>query len=332
MVFEINLPEIRKEKESKDFTRFIIEPLYPGYGMTVGNALRRVLLSSLPGAAITAVKIEGAQHEFSTLPGIKEDVVTIILALKQVRLKSHKEGPEKIYIDVKGKHKVSAADIKCSSDIEIVNPSLYIATLDSDQAKLKMEMIVEQGRGYQPVERQQKERSEIGTIAIDAIFSPVKRVSYAVENTRVGGMTNFDKLTLDIWTDGSITPAEALEQSSKILVDHFSLVAGDRKPTFKRDQQVLLPKKEDFEKMNIEEIDFSTRTLNALVKNGVKTLGELKKIAISGDFSRLKGFGVKAQEEVREKLLELGFIEKSISGEEPVFSVALKKEKESKKK
>lgn len=203
---------------------FIMEPLYPGYGMTVGNALRRVLLSSLPGAAITAVNFEGATHEFSTLPYVKEDVVDILLNLKQVRLKFHGDEPTTVRIEVTGEKNVTAGDIKGDSNVEVVNPKQHIATLTDKAAKLTLDLTIGTGRGYVPVETREKERLPLGTIALDAIYTPMKNVNFTNENVRVGQMTNYDKLILDVTTDGTITPAEAVEQATKILVEHFQFV------------------------------------------------------------------------------------------------------------
>lgn len=210
---------------------FTMEPLYPGYGMTVGNALRRVLLSSLPGAAITAVSFEGATHEFSTLPYVKEDVVDILLNLKQIRLKFHGDEPTTVRIEVKGEGNVTAGDIKGDANVEIVNPKQHIATLTDKAAKLVMDLTVGTGRGYVPVEAREKERLPLGTIALDAIYTPMKNVNFSNENVRVGQMTNYDKLILDVTTDGTITPSAAVEQATKILVGHFQFVLDNAKGT-----------------------------------------------------------------------------------------------------
>jgi DNA-directed RNA polymerase subunit alpha len=204
---------------------FAIEPLYPGYGMTVGNALRRVLLSSLPGAAITHVKIEGVTHEFSTLPYVKEDVVDILLNIKKIRLKLHGEGPVTLVLNATGAKTVTAGDIQANAEVEVINGDQPIATLTDKAGKLEMEFIVEAGRGYVPVEQREKEKRDIGLIAIDSIFTPMKNVNFTTENVRVGQMTNYDKLVLDITTDGSITPSEALKMSAAIMVEHFTFVA-----------------------------------------------------------------------------------------------------------
>lgn len=222
----VPLPKnISISEEQANRAVFTIEPLYPGYGMTVGNALRRVLLSSLPGGAITSVKFEDASHEFSTLPYVKEDVVDIILNLKQVRLRLFTDEPVKITLKAHGAKTVTAGDISASSDVEVVNPKQVIATLTDDAGKLDMELTVVRGRGYVPVENREKEKLDIGTIAIDSIFTPIKNVNFTTAHVRVEQITNFDKLILDITTDGTISPSEALQQAAVIMVNHFTFVA-----------------------------------------------------------------------------------------------------------
>ncbi len=232
----IPLPSSLKviSKKSNNLATFEIEGLYPGYGVTIGNSLRRVLLSSIEGAAITQVKIAGVQHEFSTLPGVLEDVLHIILNLKKVRCKMYTSEPQKMELSVKGEGEVKAKDIKTPTQVEIVNPEAHIATLTSKNASLQMELLVERGLGYVPVEQRKKEKTPIGTIMLDAIFTPIQRVAFKVENMRVGERTDYDRLFLEIETDGSITPEEALAQSASILVDQFALI-----------RDTFLPQKED---------------------------------------------------------------------------------------
>ncbi len=219
----IPLPEkIEVKKIEENYSKFIIEPCYPGYGVTLGNALRRVLLSSMEGAAITAVKIKDVSHEFSTLPNVKEDIVDIILNLKTVRLKSHSNEPVTVTIKEKGEKKVTAKDIKVSSDVEVANPDQVIATLTDKKAEIEMELRVEKGRGYVPVESREKEKNEIGLISIDAVYTPVRNVNFEIENVRVGQMTNYDKLVLEVTTDGTISPEEAFHQTNIILQEHFN--------------------------------------------------------------------------------------------------------------
>ncbi len=205
----------------------VVEPCYYGYGTTLGNALRRVLLSSLPGAAVTAVKIQGASHEFTSLENVKEDVLEIILNIKSLRMKVHADEPVKLKLKVSGAKEVTAKDIEPNADVEIVNPNLHIATLTDDKAEFDLELTVERGRGFRPTEERKNEGGEIGLIAIDALFSPVRNVAYKVEHTRVGEITNFDKLVMTIETDGTITPEEAVRESSKILLDYFSLLSPE---------------------------------------------------------------------------------------------------------
>ncbi len=221
------LPQhVTSETLGPNHARITIEPCYPGYGTTLGNALRRVLLSSLPGAAVTAVKITGVDHEFSTLPGVKEDVVDFLLNVKQLRLRSHSALPTKLNLKVSGEREVTAGDISENREVEVMNKDLHLATLTDKKASLEVEFVVEQGRGYVPVESREKEKLEIGTIAVDALYSSVHRVGYTVENVRVGQMTNFDKLSLDVETDGSLNPLEAVKYASSLLIDHFAVVAG----------------------------------------------------------------------------------------------------------
>ncbi len=217
--------EIKKGKLPNEAV-VTVEPCYYGYGTTLGNALRRVIISSLPGAAATAVKIKGVQHEFSTIPHVKEDVIEVLLNLKQLRMKVYSTEPVRLVLKAKGEKEVTAKDIEDSADVEIINKDLHIAEMTSKNADLEMEIFVSQGRGYVPVEAREKEKLELGAIAIDSIFTPIKNIGYKVENVRVGDITNYDKLTLNIETDGTIAPEEALEQGVKLLTDHFNLFLG----------------------------------------------------------------------------------------------------------
>lgn len=234
----ITLPSQPKIIEKKDnLAIFEIEALWPGYGVTIGNSLRRVLLSSLPGAAITQVKIKGVQHEFSTIPGVLEDVITILLNLKQLRFKLYTEEPQKAKLSVKGEKTVTGSDFDLPTQVELVNKNAHLATLTDKKAELEMEILIERGLGYEPVERRKKGKLEIGTIALDAIFTPVRKVSYRVENMRVGERTDFDRLFLELETDGTITPEEALRQASEILIKHFSLF----EETYKKEEASSVP-------------------------------------------------------------------------------------------
>lgn len=304
MLHTIQLPELKTETEGHNQATFAIEPLYSGYGMTLGNSLRRVILSSLGGAAVSAVKIDGVSHEFSTMPGITEDVVAIVLNLKKLRFRVFNDEVQTITLTKKGKGPVTGADITTNADIEVVNGDQHIATIDDAKTTLSMEIRVEKGRGYVPVEARQHESLEVGMIAVDSLYSPVRRVRYNVENTRVGQQTDFDRLLVDIETDGSITPHDAISQAAKILVEHFAVVAGE--PVSK-----TAPVTEDVAvvdsvggKIMIEEVNFSPRTANALINNEIRTIADLTRLTDS-DLKELKGFGAKAYDEVKEKLAEL---------------------------
>lgn len=304
MLHEIHLPEIKKVKQEGNLGVFEIAPLYPGYGMTLGNSLRRVILSSLPGAAVTAVKIDGVSHEFSTIPNIKEDVVEIILNLKQLSVRSHSEEEEILELEASGEGVVTAKQFKANSNIEILNPTLVIATLDNKSAKLRMQVRIEKGRGYVQVEKRDGSRGEIGMIAVDALYSPVRRVKYNVESARVGQMTNLDKLVFEVETNGVITPEESIVQASEILVNHFMVLAGKEvsKPKVEGEEVVLTDEGSD---ILIEEINLSPRTTNALLNNDIKTVADILKLT-DNELKTLKGFGSKAYDEVKEKIVELG--------------------------
>jgi DNA-directed RNA polymerase subunit alpha len=301
----IQLPELKPAHEEGNKATFAIEPLYPGYGMTLGNSLRRVILSSLGGAAVTAVKIDSVAHEFSTIEGVKEDVVEIILNLKKLRFRVYSDEPQFLVLTANGKGEVTAESIKTTSDVEIVNPEQLIATLDTAKTKLGMEIKVEKGRGYVPVEHRESEKLEVGMIAVDALYSPVQRVRYTVENTRVGQMTDLDRLLLEIETDGTITPAEAMRQAAEILVEHFQVVAGNPVGSLAGGTEGDLSET-GAGKINVEEINLSPRTTNALINNEIKTVKDLLKLTDT-ELRELKGFGSKAYDEVKDKIAELGF-------------------------
>lgn len=304
MLHPIQLPELKPVREEGNKATFVVEPLHSGYGMTLGNSLRRVILSSLGGAAVTAVKIDSVAHEFSTIEGVKEDVVEIILNLKKLRFRVFSDEPQYLVLNANKKGAVTAADIKTTSDVEVVNPDQLIATLDKDKVNLGMEIKVEKGRGYVPVENREAEKLEVGMIAVDALYSPIVRVRYSVENTRVGQMTDLDRLTMEIETDGTITPHDAIRQAAEILVDHFRVVAGN---ITSEGAAAAAPSASDSGsgKINIEEINLSPRTSNALINNDIKSVKDLLKLSDT-ELRELKGFGSKAYEEVKEKIAELG--------------------------
>lgn len=271
-------PKIIKKKE-ENRAIFEIENCYPGYGMTLGNAFRRVLLSSLPGAAVTAAKIEGAEHEFSTIPHVLEDVIQIILNLKQIRFKFYAQEPVVLTIEAKGEKKVKASDIKLTSDVEIINKDAHIATLTDKKAKLNMEIEVDSGLGYVPAEQRTKGKLSIGSIAIDAIFCPIKKINYEIENMRVGDRTDFNRLRIDIETDGSISPEEAFQKAAKILVEHFSIFVGEETPAASLKGE---PQSKDLggkEKKSKKKIKKTTKTKKkpVIVKTQKKTKVKTKK-------------------------------------------------------
>lgn len=320
----IPLPQAPKViLEEGNRTVFEIEGLWPGYGQTIGNALRRVLLSSLEGAAITSVKMEGVQHEFSTLPGMREDMVEVTLNLKRVRFRMHGPGPYTATLSVKGERDVTAADIKAPSQLEVVNPEGHIATLTDKKAALVMDLVVERGVGYQPVEARQKEKVEIGTIALDAAFSPLRLVNYEVENMRVGEHTDFNRVRFHIETDGSIAPREAFSAASKILQEQFAVLAGalaerERRAEPEAEAEAVaapMPADETGEtaesfedqvlKKRVEDLELSTRTLHTLLESGVKTVGLLAK-KTEKKLREIEGMGDKGVVEVKKALGNLG--------------------------
>ena len=290
------------------YGKFVVEPLERGYGTTLGNSLRRVLLSSLPGYAITSVKIDGILHEFSTIPGVKEDVTEIVLNLKSVILKIHGDGPKTMYVDVKGEGELTAGNFTTDSDVEILNPELHIASLDSD-AHVVMELTCDKGRGYVSAERNKAQLNPpIGVIAIDSIYSPVLKVNYTVENTRVGQITDYDKLTLEVWTNGTISAKEAVSLGAKILNEHLSLFGDLSDEAFETEIMVEKSKngKEKVLEMTIEELDLSVRSFNCLKRAGINTVEDL--IGKSeDDMMKVRNLGKKSLDEVVAKLTSLGY-------------------------
>ena len=306
----IEKPRIDTAEISPDgkYGRFVVEPLERGYGTTLGNSLRRVLLSSLPGYAITSVKIDGILHEFSTIPGVKEDVTEIVLNLKNVILKIHGDGPKTIYIDANGDDEITAGSIKTDSEVEILNPELHIATLNSD-AHVSMELTCDKGRGYVSAERnKQIMQPVIGVIAIDSIYTPVLKVNYTVENTRVGQITDYDKLTLEVWTNGTINAMEAVSLGAKILNEHLNLFGDLSGEAY--DTEVMVVKsdsgKEKVLEMTIEELDLSVRSFNCLKRAQINTVEDLIN-RTEEDMMKVRNLGRKSLDEVVAKLNSLGF-------------------------
>ena len=310
-MIEIEKPRIEALHPTEDgsYGKFVLEPLERGYGMTLGNSLRRVLLSSLPGVAVTSVKIEGILHEFSTIPGVKEDVTEIVLNIKGLIAKINGEGPKVVYIEAEGPGEVTAGSIKCDSEVEILEPEMHIATLGED-AHLFMEITLDKGRGYVPAERnKQQMQPTIGVIPVDSIYTPVNKVNYTVENTRVGQITDYDKLSLEVWTNGTITAEEAVSLGAKVLTDHLRLfvdLTGDAYA----DTSIMVEKddagKEKLLEMTIEELDLSVRSFNCLKRAGINTVADLISKS-EDDMMKVRNLGRKSLEEVINKLETLGF-------------------------
>lgn len=294
------------DEHSANSATFAIEPLHTGYGMTLGNSLRRVLLSSIEGAAVVGFKIEGASHEFTTVEGVKEDVVDIMLNLKQVRFKVHTDEPQTVRIEKKTKGAVTAADITTNDQVDVINADQLIATLDSAKPFV-MDIVVESGRGYRTIEATPAEHRLSDMIVVDAVFSPVQRVRYKVESTRVGQMTDLDKLLLTIDTDGSLTPKEAFEEAAAILVNQYQALAGSTTVAAAQPLTQPVVADEAAELMTpIEDLSLTARTANALLNNGIKTIGDLVTLG-EVELRELKGFGSKALDEVKDKMAELEF-------------------------
>ncbi len=311
-MIEIEKPKIEIVEISEDqkYGKFVCEPLERGYGTTLGNSLRRILLSSLMGAAITSIKIDGVLHEFSTIPGVRDDVTNIILNLKSLCLKMYDDEPHTIYIDVTGEKEVTGADIKTGSDIEVLNPDLHIATVD-ESGSLHIEMIVERGRGYVPADKNKKPNQPIGVIPIDSIFSPIQRVNYTVTDTRVGNVTDYDKLTLEVWTNGSLRPEEAISKSAGILIAHFKLfqsMAGASEEEGEKESPFMDAEEENASKvmdMTIDELDLSVRSFNCLKRAEINTVADLVQ-RTEDDMMKVRNLGRKSLDEVINKLKELG--------------------------
>ncbi len=305
MVLEMQKPMIKVEELKDDYGQFVMEPLERGWGYTLGNSMRRILLSSIPGAAVVALRIEGVVHEFSAIQGVKEDTIEIILNLKSLVLKMQDDGPVSIFLDQKGPKTVTAADIEAPSGVEILNPDLKIATLNKE-GKLKMEMVVARGRGYMPVERSEREGESVGTIPLDAMFTPVTRVSYKVTNCRVGQRTDYDRLTLEVHTNGSIKADEAVTMAAKVLIEHialFSSLSGDLE--VRPFAEAETGPGGAMRDMPIDELEVPVRALNCLHREGIRTVGELID-RTEEDLLAMRNFGSRSIEEVKEKLAALG--------------------------
>lgn len=312
------VPELRVEEENDRYARIVIEPLQAGYGITLGNSLRRVLLSSLPGAAITSVRIDQVQHEFSVIPGMVEDATEFLLNVKEINIRALSDRPGTLTLDVQGPCEVRAGDIQCPADFEIVNPELHLATLDSPEASLNVEFHVQLGTGYVPATS--AEGLPIGVIPVDTIFSPIRKANFKVERTRVGQSTNFDRLILEVWANGTIDPVEAVAQAAEILIEQFSLFANFGRPYAAHGARpvgtsaILSP---DRYNTPIEELNLSVRAYNCLKRSGLMTVGQVLEKS-EEELLSLRNFGRKSYDELRERLAELGFIDPNQPGLQPI--------------
>lgn len=302
-------PQIEIEEARDDYARIVASPLPPGFGTTLGNALRRVLLSSLKGAAVTSVRIDGVQHEFSTIPNVKEDTIEFLLNVKEMRLRALADRPGTMTLDISGRTgPITAADIQVPEHYEIVNPDLYLLTVDSKDARLYIEFNVDQGRGYQPAG--QADGTTIGVIPVDAIFSPVRKVNYQIEHTRVGQATNYDKLTLEVWTDGTMTAVEAVSKSAEVLIEQFRLfshMGRPAMPTVERGLGAGIQLPPDKYNMPIEDLNLSMRAYNCLRRSGLMTVGQVLEKS-EEELLALRNFGRKSYDELRERLDEMGLL------------------------
>jgi DNA-directed RNA polymerase subunit alpha len=308
------MPKIEREAVARNYGKFVISPLERGYGITLGNALRRILLSSLEGAAVTSIRLNDAAHEFSDLPGVREDVLQVMLNIKQLRLHLHEGDNARLRLEVRGEGVVTAADIMTPAEVEIVNPELYLFTVDDEKARLEMEMSVQRGRGYSPSD--ERGRLPIGELPTDAIFSPVRRVHYEVGRARVGQDTNFDRLILEIWTDGTIKPEAALSRGAQILIAHLRDIAGVTEESLlaaaAREEQPRLAS--EIYDIPIENLDLSVRVFNSLKRTGITTVGEVLDMLEKGPDAMLsiRNFGEKSLDELRERLIEKGYLASAV--------------------
>src|SRR5579883_194571 len=314
-LIDIMLPKVETKESNTTYGRYQIEPLEPGFGTTLGNAMRRILLAALPGAAVTSIRIDNVYHEFSDIPHVKEDTTELILNVKQLRLRSFTDRPVQMRIDARGAGEVTAADIIAPPDVEIVNPELHIATLDSPDAHLSMELTVERGKGYQPGDH--REGLPLGVIPVDAIFTPIRKVNFTVEPTRVGQVTDYERLLLEVWTDGTITPDDAVSQAGNILVRHLSLFTELVSKQLGRTEKVAagavtIPQR--LYEMPIEDLNLSVRAYNCLKRAGITKVGQVLEMSVD-DLLGVRNFGHKSLDELRERLAAHGLLEHSRLGE-----------------
>jgi DNA-directed RNA polymerase subunit alpha len=304
-LWELTKPRVEYVELSDTYAKVVVEPLDRGFGTTLGNALRRVLLSSIPGAAVTSVKIEGVLHEFSTIPGVVEDVTQIILNLKELTLRLHTDKPKLLRLEARGKREVTARDFQPDAEVEILNPDLLIATIDKKDAKLAMEVVVERGKGYVPAERHRRSEHVIGVIPVDSVFSPVQKVNYVVEDARISQGAEMERLVLEVWTNGAVRPDEAIGEATRILIDHLRLIGGTQEEGGPGQAGVLDPEQARLLNTPIEELDLSVRPYNCLKRANIHTIGDLIQ-RTEEEIMNVKNFGKKSLDEVIEKLAAMG--------------------------
>ncbi len=311
-ISNMEMPKIEREAEARNYGKFTISPLERGYGVTLGNALRRILLSSLDGAAVTSVRIADVLHEFSDIPGVREDVIQVMLQVKQLRIKLDGVDSTRMHLEVRGEGTVTAADIITPAEVEIVNPDLYLFTVDNNKTRLDLEFTVERGRGYSP-SNDRSGHMPIGELPVDAIYSPVKRVNWEVTSARVGQSTSYDKLILDIWTDGTISPERALSTSAKILIDHLRYIAGINEETLTvpvERETTGSRLSSEMAETPVEALDLSVRVFNSLKRTGITTVGDVLDLLEKGETAvmSIRNFGEKSLDELRQKMREKGFM------------------------
>jgi DNA-directed RNA polymerase subunit alpha len=306
-------PKVEKEAEARNYGKFVISPLERGFGVTVGNTLRRILLSSLDGAAVTSIRVTDVLHEFSDVPGVREDVIQITLQVKQLRMILHDVDSAHLHLEVRGEGVVTAADIQVPAEVEIVNPDLYLFTVDDNNTKLEIDMTVERGRGYSPA-NERGGHLPIGDLPVDAIFSPIKRINWSVGSARVGQSTNYDRLELEIWTDGTVSPENSLSTASKIMIDHLRYISGIDEETFLVSPEVEPTNSRltsEAAETPIENLDLSVRVFNSLKRTGITTVGDVLDLLEKGDEAvmSIRNFGDKSLDELRDKMREKGYLQ-----------------------
>ena len=314
------MPKIERDAEARNYGKFVISPLERGYGVTLGNALRRVLISSLEGAAVSSIRIADVLHEFSDVPGVREDVIQVMLQVKQLRIKLDGVDSTRMHLEVRGEGTVTAADIIAPAEVEIVNPELYLFTVDDNKTKLDLEFTVERGRGYSPA-NERSGHMPIGELPVDAIFSPVKRVNWEVTSARVGQSTNYDKLILEIWTDGTYAPERALSAAAKMLIDHLRYVAGISEETLTVPVEREVPGTRltsEVAETPVEALDLSVRVFNSLKRTGITTVGDVLDLLEKGDTAvmSIRNFGEKSLDELRQKMVEKGYLKDEMTSAE----------------